>query len=64
MARTVGSKNKKPTIVPHTVALSTEEKIMFLATLIVERINEDLAEGRHLLKRIEGNHATELRTTP
>jgi hypothetical protein len=63
MARTVGSKNQKPAIVPHTVELSTEEKIEFLATLIVDRINEDLADGQKLLKRIEGHHATELRTT-
>jgi len=44
MARTVGSKNQKVAIVPHTVELSTEGKIEFLATLIAERINEDLAD--------------------
>jgi hypothetical protein len=63
MARTVGSKNQKPAIVPHTVELSTEGKIEFLATLIADRINEDLADGQKLLKRIEGHYAAELRTT-
>lgn len=63
MARTVGSKNQKAAIVPHTVELSTEGKIEFLATLIAERINKDLADGQKLLKRIEGHYAAELRKT-
>lgn len=63
MARTVGSKNQKPAIVPHTVVLTTERKIDFLATLIADRIDEDLADGQKLLKRIEGQYAAELRTT-
>jgi hypothetical protein len=63
MSRTVGSKNQKPAIVPHTVELSTEEKIEFLATLIVERISEDLADGQKLLKRIEVNRDEELRAS-
>ena len=56
MARTVGSKNHKPAIVPHTVELSTKGKIEFLATLIADRINEDLADGQKLLKRIERHY--------
>ena len=63
MARTVGSKDKKPAIVPHTIELSTEGKIEFLAALIADRINEDLADGQKLLKSIEGHYATELRAT-
>lgn len=63
MARSVGSKNVKPPIIPHTVELSTEAKIEFLAALIADRINEDLADGQKLLKHIEGHYAAELRTT-
>lgn len=63
MVRTVGSKDKKAAIVPHTIELSTEGKIEFLATLIADRINEDLADGQKLLKSIEGHYAAELRTT-
>jgi hypothetical protein len=63
MARTTGSKNQIQPKPPHTVELSTEGKIEFLATLIVERITEDLADGQKILTTIEGHYAAELRTS-
>jgi hypothetical protein len=60
MARTKGSKNLNPPRVPHTLNLTTEGKIEFLATLIIERIEEDLSQDGQLLKRIEREYAAEL----
>ena len=52
MGRTKGSKNKKPTIDPLHTVMTTEERLDFLARLIVERIEEDQTSGRKLLERI------------
>ena len=54
MGRAKGSKNKKPTIDPLHTAMTTEERLEFIARLIVERIEEDYTDGRKLLGRIGG----------
>lgn len=61
MGRRKGSINQKPQRVPETVLLTTEQRIEFLANLIVDRIAQDQAAGRKLLKRIERTYAA--RTT-
>ncbi len=55
MARTKGSLNKEPARIPHTVLLTTDERLEFLANVIVDRILEDQAKGQELLLHIEGN---------
>ena len=52
MGRRKGSKNKKPTIDPLHTVMTTEERLDFLARLIVERIEEDQTSSRKLLERI------------
>lgn len=52
MGRRKGSKNKKPTIDPLHTVMTAEERLDFLARLIVERIEEDQTSGRKLLERI------------
>lgn len=52
MGRRKGSKNKKPTIDPLHTVMTTEERLDFLARLMVERIEEDQTSGRKLLERI------------
>ncbi len=39
MARTKGSKNKKPPIIPATLNLTPEERIQLIAALIVDTIS-------------------------
>jgi hypothetical protein len=52
MGRVVGSTNKQPPRVPETVQMTTEQKIEFLANLIVDRILEDQKTGKKILRRI------------
>ncbi|AKM79878.1 TPA: hypothetical protein DDX46_00945 [Candidatus Saccharibacteria bacterium] len=52
MGRRKGSKNKKPTIDPLHTVMTSEERLDFLARLIVEHIEEDQTSGRKLLERI------------
>ena len=52
MGRRKGSKNKKPTIDPLHTVMTTEERLDFLARLIVEHIEADQTSGRKLLERI------------
>ena len=52
MGRRKGSKNKKPTIDPLHTVMTSEERLDFLARLIVERIEEDQTSSRKLLERI------------
>ena len=52
MGRRKGSKNKKPTIDPLHTVMTAEERLDFLARLIVEHIEEDQTSGRKLLERI------------
>jgi hypothetical protein len=49
-----GSTTKEATAVPDTVKLTTEERVEFIANLIVDRILEDRAESRALPKAIGG----------
>jgi len=41
MARSIGSKNKKVKSLPSTYYLSSEERVVMLANIIVDRILED-----------------------
>ena len=50
MARPKGSKNKNSVADPPSLAMSTQEKITFLANLIVDRILEDQKSGKLLGK--------------
>ncbi len=43
---------------PDTVLFTTEERIEFIAQLIVERITEDENAGFELLKQIEAKHGS------
>lgn len=54
MGRRKGSKNKKPAIDPLHTAMTAEERIEFIARLIVEHIESDQANGRELLAKIGG----------
>lgn len=54
MGRTKGAKNKSKDVLPHYASLPTEERIKFLATLIVDRINADQQSGGKLYKGIKG----------
>ena len=53
MGRTKGSKNKKPVVDPLHTVMTIEERLEFLASLIIERIEEDQVSGRKLLEKIE-----------
>ncbi|HLZ15346.1 MAG TPA: hypothetical protein VKQ34_05170 [Candidatus Saccharimonadales bacterium] len=54
MSRPQGSKNKGQKLAtPDTVLFSTEERVNFLADLIVARIAEDEAEGFPLLNALK-----------
>lgn len=50
MARTKGSQNKKQSPPPTTVTLTTEERLTYLANLIVDRIMLDQPTGSLLQK--------------
>jgi len=43
--------------IPDAINLTTEERIEFLANLIVERITEDKAQGYPLLQKIKGGNS-------
>lgn len=60
MGRRKGSKNKKPTIDPLHTAMTSEERLEFLASLIIERIEEDQSSGHTLLKKIGAQDEQEL----
>ncbi len=53
MARTKGAKNQNLDTLPHYAKLPPTERIKFLATLIVDRIQADQQIGGDLLKRAE-----------
>jgi len=54
MSRPQGSKNMQQKLAtPDTVLFSTEERVKFLADLIVTRIAEDETEGFPLLNAIK-----------
>lgn len=52
MPRLKGSKNKNSSM-PHTVNMTTQERIEFLANVIIDAIQEDLKNGQPLLKKIK-----------
>jgi PII-like signaling protein len=56
MARLRGSKNKNSGEVPVYMAMSTQERVLVLANMIVDRVMEDQATGGAVLKRIEGGY--------
>ena len=58
MSRPIKSTSKQSLAIPDTVSLTSEQRIEFLANLIVDRIIEDKANGETLLKRIRGDHET------
>lgn len=60
MGRRKGSKNKNPTIDPLHTVMTTEERLEFIARLIVERIEKDQVDGRTLLERIRGQDERKL----
>lgn len=64
MGRTKGSKNKEvKDRTPHTVELTTDGKLEFIANLIVDHISEDQSNGAKLLERIENSHAARISQT-
>jgi hypothetical protein len=63
MSRLKGSKNKQAIATPDTVQFSTQERILFIARLIADRIAEDESDGFPLLKEIqEAGHVPEQQT--
>lgn len=59
MGRIKGSTNKTARKVPHTVDFTTEQKLEFIASLIVDRIVEDENNGYAIIKRLKGKDATD-----
>jgi hypothetical protein len=57
MSRPIGSKNKNARLFSPSSYMTSEERIEFLANIIVDRIMEDQSSGQKLLKDIEGTHA-------
>ena len=53
MARIKGSQNKKLAPPPITVTLTTEERLIYLANLIVERILSDQQKDQSLLRKLD-----------
>lgn len=52
MGRTKGSKNKNSAALSF-IDLSLEERLTIVANLVVDKVMEDQAKGRPLLKKIE-----------
>jgi len=64
MSRPINSTSKQSLAIPDTVSLTSEQRIEFLANLIVDRIIEDKANGEPLLKSIgEGDEPRQLALT-
>lgn len=63
MEKTIDKSNKNIQKIPYTVELTTEQKLEFLANLIVDRITEDQNKGRKLLKQIGGTNVARTITT-
>jgi hypothetical protein len=56
MSHTSCNKDKQGLAVPDTVLLTTQERIEFIASLIVDRIAEDETVDFALLKQIKVTH--------
>jgi hypothetical protein len=54
MARHKGSKNKNSSALPAYTELPTKERIEVIANLVVDKIFEDLQNGRKILKALNG----------
>lgn len=57
MGRTIGSKNKVKSVAPPTLNMSTEERIAFIANLIVEQLEAEFAQTQQTSKAKEVEHA-------
>lgn len=64
MARVKGSKNQASNAENHYINLPTEERLDFLATLIVDRIEHDISNNQELLKKIRERHDNAQRRQP
>lgn len=58
MSEHQGSKQSSRLATPDTVLFTTEERIEFIAQLIVERIAEDENAGFELLNKIEADYGS------
>jgi hypothetical protein len=56
MGRPKGSRNRKPYTPMPSSLLSTPERIELLATIIIERIMDDYAGNRNLLRKLKGKN--------
>jgi len=56
MGRTKGSVNKQPKQLPDTAYLAPEQRVEFLANIIIERIQQDQKNGGKLLKKLQDIH--------
>ena len=61
MARLEGSKNNNISAQPVTISLSVEERLEFLANIIVDRIMDDQSDGQKLQKSLETTLVDQLR---
>ncbi len=52
MARPKGTKNKNASEVPRYTSLTTQERVILLANLIIDQIVSDQESGAKLLKKI------------
>lgn len=52
MARTKGAENKNSMVRPPTCALSEDERVQFVANLIIDRILYDQQKDQSLLKKL------------
>jgi uncharacterized membrane-anchored protein len=52
MGRHIGSKNIKSNVRPSASNLSTEERIHFIANIIIDKIIEDQKNGGTLFKKL------------
>jgi hypothetical protein len=58
MTQTTDNEKKVALAIPDTVTYTTEERIEFIANLIVDRIIEDELDAHALLKRIGDSDAS------
>jgi hypothetical protein len=56
------AKGKKQPVLPFTFELTTQGRIDYLAALMLERINEDMAGNHKVLLRAREYDAAKLRT--
>ena len=54
MSRPKGVKNLVAVVLPDICTLSPEERIEFLANLMIDRILDDQATGKKLFRKVKG----------